>query len=129
MSTWELRFAETDATGSQGVPPLDVITQARTKKQVLESLRQAVEAWFESCIDRGVLEEALTEAGFAKVPKGAAAGDVNVVKVAKKPEQPAIAQELSFSLGHHKGAAFIEGSIPSAYIAAHQLGTMKRAPA
>ncbi len=36
----------------------------------MESLRLAVEAWFESCIDRGVLKEALREAGFSSVPNG-----------------------------------------------------------
>ena len=36
-------------------PAIDVMTQARTKKAALESLREAVELWFESCIERGVL--------------------------------------------------------------------------
>lgn len=42
-------------------PAIDVITQARTKKQALESLREAVELWFESCIERNVLAKALHE--------------------------------------------------------------------
>jgi len=113
-------------------PAIDVMAQERTKKRALESLREAVEGWFESCIDRGVLAKALMEAGFANVPKGEAAGDVNVVKVIKKPKrQPeprraAKPQELSFSLSHKKGADFIEGTIP-AYIAARQLGDTARA--
>jgi predicted RNase H-like HicB family nuclease len=45
-------------------PAIDVMTQARTKKQALESLSEAVELWFESCIDRGVLDDALKEVGF-----------------------------------------------------------------
>ena len=37
------------------------MTQAPTKKQSLESLREAVGLWFESCIERGVLDAALRE--------------------------------------------------------------------
>lgn len=49
-------------------PSIDVITQAGIKKKVLESLREAVQLWFESCIERNVLDAALKEAGFEEVP-------------------------------------------------------------
>ena len=112
-------------------PAIDVMAQARTKKRSMESLREAVEAWFESCIARRVLAEALTEAGFSKVSSGESFGGANVVEVIPKPkrqtrEQSTRAQELSFSLAHHRGTNFIEGMIP-AYIAAQQLGNMARA--
>ena len=42
------------------------MTQARTKKEALEALREAVELWFESCIERGVLDTALNEVGFVE---------------------------------------------------------------
>ncbi len=45
---------------------LDVMTQSRTRKGALESLREAIELWFESCIEREVLDGALKESGFAK---------------------------------------------------------------
>lgn len=45
-------------------PPLDVMTQAESEQRALASLREAVELWFESCIARNVLDQALTEAGF-----------------------------------------------------------------
>ena len=45
-------------------PAIDVMTQARTKKEALEALREAVELWFESCIERGVLDTALKEVGW-----------------------------------------------------------------
>ena len=44
--------------------PLDVMTQAETEQRAMESLREAVELWFESCISRNALDEALVEAGF-----------------------------------------------------------------
>ena len=42
------------------------MTQGPTRKGSLESLREAVELWFESCIERGVLDAALKEVGFTE---------------------------------------------------------------
>ncbi len=107
-------------------PGIDVMTQAGTKKKVLESLREAVQLWFESCIERNVLDAALKEVGFEEVSadeellKGS-----NVIKIHRlTPDMPA--PEFHFSLDHHKGNSFIEGVIP-AYLAAHQLGNSARA--
>ena len=103
-------------TGSFGVPRSDVRTQARTKRRALESLRQAVELWFESSIERGVLAEALDEVGFLKIPPGDALPQgENVVTVVSKRaslkiDKPA---NLSFALGKGNGADYIEGMIPA----------------
>ena len=106
-------------------PSIDVMTQARTKKKVLESLREAVELWFESCIERNVLDAALKEAGFEEIPADEelleGSNVINVQRLA--PEMPA--PEFRFSLDHHKGSSFIEGVIP-ACLAAHQLGNSAR---
>ena len=45
-------------------PPLDVASQADSSEAALASLQEAVEGWFESCLDRGVLDQALVECGF-----------------------------------------------------------------
>ena len=50
--------------------PLDVMTQAETKQAALDSLKEAVELWFESCIARNVLDQALLEAGFQRTKPG-----------------------------------------------------------
>ena len=50
--------------------PLDIMTQTETERQALESLQEAVELWFESCISRNVLDEALVEAGFNRLQPG-----------------------------------------------------------
>ena len=107
-------------------PSIDVTTQARTKKKVLESLREAVQLWFESCIERNVLDAALREAGFEKVSDDEELLEgSNVIKIQRlTPDMPA--PELHFSLDHRKGNSFIEGVIP-AYLAAHQLGDSARA--
>jgi len=47
--------------------PLDVMTQGETKEAAFKSLKEAVGLWFESCIERGVLDEALGEVGFQRV--------------------------------------------------------------
>jgi predicted RNase H-like HicB family nuclease len=57
--------------------PLDVMTQASTREDALGGLKEAVELWFESCLERGVLDEAMTEVGFHRykynqaLPEGA----------------------------------------------------------
>ncbi|MEP7354316.1 MAG: type II toxin-antitoxin system HicB family antitoxin [Acidobacteriota bacterium] len=45
-------------------PSLDVVTQDESKQAALEALKEAVQLWFESSIERGVLDQALIEAGF-----------------------------------------------------------------
>jgi predicted RNase H-like HicB family nuclease len=50
--------------------PLDVTTQADSKAAALHALKEAVELWFESCIERGVLEQALEESGFRRRKPG-----------------------------------------------------------
>jgi len=90
--------------------PLDVMTQADTKQHALSSLKQAVELWFESCIARNVLDQALLEAGFKKTKHGEAPPkNASIIKV-HEPKQ---------SVAHAFPAKrdYIEVSIP-AYIAA-----------
>jgi|GEM_PF-4962598 len=51
-------------------PAIDVATQADSRKAALLALHEAVEAWFESTIERGVLDQALREVGFAPARLG-----------------------------------------------------------
>jgi hypothetical protein len=46
------------------------MTQAETEQRAIDSLREAVELWFESCISRNVLDDALIEAGFNRLQAG-----------------------------------------------------------
>ncbi len=50
--------------------PLDVMSQSDTEEGALESLKEAVELWFESCIERNVLDAALLECGFNRMKAG-----------------------------------------------------------
>ena|ERR1041384_4405572 len=45
-------------------PLIGVASQAATASEARRCLQEAVELWFESCIERGVLEQALREANF-----------------------------------------------------------------
>ena len=51
-------------------PSVGVASQGGSEKAAKNSLREAVEAWFESCIERGVLEEALRESNFRPLAAG-----------------------------------------------------------
>lgn len=46
-------------------PGLDLASQGDTEEKALENLGEAVQLFFESCIERGTLEAALKELGFA----------------------------------------------------------------
>lgn len=48
-------------------PKLDVFSQGRTEEQARAALKEAIELWIESCLERHTLDEALRECGFQKV--------------------------------------------------------------
>ena len=70
--------------------PLDVLSQGSSRQKAESSLREAILLWFESCIQRGVLEAALHEVGFHRVKPNEAASKVpknaNVVEL--RPTKP-----------------------------------------
>jgi predicted RNase H-like HicB family nuclease len=45
-------------------PMVGVASQGKTADDAQRCLQEAVELWFESCVERGVLEQALREANF-----------------------------------------------------------------
>ena len=85
-------------------PPLDLYTQSDTKDSAMEHLQEAVLAWFESCMERGVLTAALEEVGFQRIQsRNNIQVGASVVHVASPSREPSLEQ--------------VEISIP-AYIAA-----------
>jgi predicted RNase H-like HicB family nuclease len=48
-------------------PSIDVASQGSGVGDAIRCLHEAVQLWFESCIERGTLERALQESGFQKV--------------------------------------------------------------
>ncbi len=51
-------------------PSVGVASQGQSAEQAKKELTEAVQLWFESCIERGTLERALQEANFRPVPSG-----------------------------------------------------------
>ena len=45
-------------------PHLDIVTQGTSAAEAKRQLDEAVHAWFDDCIDRGTLDQALRECGF-----------------------------------------------------------------
>lgn len=105
-------------------PSIDLVTQAPTKKGVLVAIQEAVSLWFESCIGRNVLNEALEELGFKKSPwdvKDKILPRSNFIAI-KELAIEEIPKQLDFSIDSRKNDDFsIEGVIP-AYMAKEQLG-------
>jgi predicted RNase H-like HicB family nuclease len=56
-------------------PQIDVVTQGASGEEAKACLQEAVELWFESCIERGVLDQALREANFRPSLLAAASSD------------------------------------------------------
>jgi len=68
-------------------PRLDVASQGRNEEAAKDCLDEAVQLWFESCIERGVLDQALKEASFLPLPTGQTAPEgAEVVRVGRKVE-------------------------------------------
>ena len=71
-------------------PHIGVITQGASSSDAKRCLQEAVELWFESCIERGVLDQALREANFR--PSGSS-------RLRKRAGQPSRSKHKSDILG------------------------------
>lgn len=49
-------------------PMVGVVSQGKSDNDARRCLQEAVELWFESCVERGVLDRALREANFLPSP-------------------------------------------------------------
>jgi predicted RNase H-like HicB family nuclease len=90
--------------------PIDVLSQGDSKEEAIASLKEAIDLWFESCMQRGVLDDALREAGFTRGKPG------------EKPPAEASIVHVGITPGPDSDftPSYIEVQIP-AYIAAHHL--------
>jgi len=69
---------------------LDVSSCAATEPEALEATKHAIHLFFTSCIDRGVLEEALTELGFRVTRTSGMVMNAEMMSVPAPPRMPAI---------------------------------------
>ena len=100
-------------------PSIDVASQAHTKREALRSLREGVELWFESCIGRNVLSEALSASGFTRLKAGeklpGRAPNTVVTRnlLGSAPEnRRAESSAINFAVKRISGQNFVEGYIP-----------------
>ncbi len=89
-------------------PSIDVATQAETESAAFAAIDEAVKAWFESCLERGVLREALLESGFtlAKTGELIPEGADRVTVTNGQSSMPVTEKELQISI-----PAYIASSI------------------
>ena len=92
-------------------PAISVATQSPTKKRVMKAIGEAVEGWFEYCIEEGVLEKALKEAGFKEVLLASSAPN-RIVKEIFREENPPTSPH--FTLTHDNWSNnYVQGVLSS----------------
>ena len=69
-------------------PSLDISSQAESQDQALQALQEAVQLWFESCLERGVLREALLETNFKLAHSGAKSQNQVSIREKNEIERP-----------------------------------------
>ena len=101
-------------------PSIDVASQARTKRGALRSLREGVELWFESCVARNVLGDALSASGFTRLQSGEKLPeDAPNTVVTRDPlgsaqdDRLAESPAICVTVKRRRGQDFLEGYIPS----------------
>lgn len=119
LKTW---FRRDGGTWIAWCRAVNVLSQAETKRGAEEAIREAVELWFESCVERGVLVEALDEVGFVKAfPGDAIPGAVDSVTIHDTTPVDSVSNRhgLAFKVGKGRERDCIEAIIPAHLLAAH----------
>ena len=104
---------ETRTRWSAVCPMLSVASQGGTEPGAKRALQEAVELWFESCLERGVLDQALREANFRPLPSGDHAVDgaelVRVSKVKREDRDDVLGRDFSIhlSIPAYQASAFL----------------------
>ena len=76
-------------------PHLDVVTQGASVDDAKRQLDEAVHAWFDDCIERGTLEQALRECGFRPATREDAAASDERVLVTRERESDVLGDAFS----------------------------------
>lgn len=102
-------------TWSAVAPRFGVASQGRDSEGAKRSLKEALELWVESCVDRGTLEQALREVGFRPTPWGSSTEGSDRVRIRHRPsesqthEQQVLGTrtEVAISVPAYQAAAFL----------------------
>ena len=94
-------------------PSINVVSQGSDQADAQRCLQEAAELWFDSCVERGTLEQALRECGFRPTAWGAPAeNQVQVTRAASQMDVLGNAFDLQVSVPAYQAATFLgyEGS-------------------
>jgi predicted RNase H-like HicB family nuclease len=112
----KLRAFVRKATKSRWVavcPAVGVASQGDSPADAKRSIKEAVQLWFESCIERGVLERALQEANFRRIPYEHLGQDSQHVTVSRTTERDDVlgdAFRINVEIPAYQAAALIGAS-------------------
>jgi len=95
-----------------GCPKLNVWSQGADREDAERSLQEAVELWFEDCLSRGTLDQALREVGFRPAPWGipltGTEESVRLVRVAEDEDLLGSDFQVSVSVPAYQAAAQLQ---------------------
>jgi predicted RNase H-like HicB family nuclease len=93
-------------------PALGVASQGIDAEDAKRSVHEAVELWFESCVERGVLDQALREANFRPLPPDEQLPD-DCEHVVVRPTQDVRGDlfPLNITIPAYQAAAFLSASV------------------
>ncbi len=94
-------------------PHLGIASQGRTEASAKASLEEAIDGWFETCLDMGTLDAALREAGFSPIsaskPRSESESRVQIRRVRKAAE----AADRSVALLQSRKQFTLERQVPA----------------
>ena len=108
-----------------GCEALDLTTQAPAKQGALRGIKEAIELWFETYIDRNVLAQALQESGFTRETRRESTPDDAFNIVTTEPDSietdnnsqdysdAATLNTVHFATKRKRGQEYLEGFVPA----------------
>jgi predicted RNase H-like HicB family nuclease len=76
-------------------PMINVATQGTSEADAKRCLREAVALWFENCIERGTLQQALRECGFRTATREEAGASPERIVLTRKAEPDILGDSFS----------------------------------
>ncbi len=101
---------EEDGLWVAGCPSLDVFSQGDSEEEARASIEEAVKLWFESCLERNTLTQAMQELGFRPIPPGhTPAESEDVIAMVESPTE-ILGQpfEIAIEIPAYQAAMFSE---------------------
>lgn len=79
-------------------PHIDVVSQGQSANDAKRCLDEAVQLWFEDCIERGTLDEALRECGFRPATREEAETAPEHIVVTREEEPDILGDSFDISV-------------------------------